>query len=174
MLLKDKGGILPLTGIKSIAVIGDDAGAAASVQATNSVVPIGNRLSVPSDAIASRAGTAIKVVYEKGTMGIGPLPAIPASAWHPASGQGQGLTGTYYKQSGWAGEPVATQTDRRRSISMRPLFLPSLRPLPQAQRVPVVVVPVAAEDAAARPVSHGRPSGKERLFLRPLECTDSA
>lgn len=103
VLLKNKGGVLPLSGVKSIAVIGDDAGAEASVQATNSVVPVAGKLSVPSEAIAARAGAGVKVVYEKGTLGIGPLPAVPASAWR--------LTGTYYKGAGWTGDPVATQTD---------------------------------------------------------------
>ena len=40
VLLKNKAGVLPLSGVKSIAVIGDDAGAEASVQATNSAVPV--------------------------------------------------------------------------------------------------------------------------------------
>jgi beta-glucosidase len=103
VLLKNKGGVLPLTGVKSIAVIGDDAGAEASVQATNSVVPVAGKLSLPSDAITRRAGAGVKVTYEKGTMGIAPLPAVPASAWK--------LTGTYYKGAGWTGDPVATQPD---------------------------------------------------------------
>ena len=103
VLLKNKGGLLPLTGVKSIAVIGDDAGPDASVQATNSLVPIG-KLSVPSEAIAARAGAAVKVVYEKGTMGIAPLPAVPPSAWRD-------LKGTYYKTLDWSGDPVATETD---------------------------------------------------------------
>ncbi len=121
VLLKNKGGILPLTGIKSIAVIGDDAGPNASVQATNSVVPVAGKLSLPSEAIAARAGSAVKVVYEKGTMGIAPLPAIPASAW-------QGLQGTYYKALAWSGEPLATQTDATVDFNAPPV--PALAPPP--------------------------------------------
>jgi beta-glucosidase len=118
VLLKDKGGVLPLSGVKSIAVIGDDAGAAASVQATNSGVPVAGKLSVPSDAITARAGAGVKVVYEKGTLGIGPLPAVPASAWK--------LTGTYYKGAGWTGDPVATQTDATIDFTAPPV--PALTP----------------------------------------------
>jgi beta-glucosidase len=123
VLLKNKGNLLPLTGIKSIAVIGDDAGPDASIQATNSVVPIGNKLSVPSEAIAARAGSGVKVVYEKGTMGIAPLTPIPASAW-------QGLQGTYYKGSGWTGEPVAKQADANIDFNAPPVA--SLNPPPPA------------------------------------------
>src|SRR6185503_13145989 len=121
--LKNKGNLLPLTGVKSIAVIGDDAGAAASIQATNSVVPIGNKLSVPSEAITARAGSGVKVVYEKGTMGIAPLTPIPASAW-------QGLQATYYKESAWAGEPVAKQADANIDFNATPVA--ALNPAPPA------------------------------------------
>ena len=119
VLLKNKGNILPLSGVKSIAVIGDDAGAAASIQATNSVAPVGDRLSVPAQAIAARAGSSVKVVYEKGTMGIAPLAAIPASAL-------QGLHGTYYKSLGWTGDAVATQNDANLDFNAPPV--PSLAP----------------------------------------------
>ena len=145
VLLKNKNGLLPLTGVKSIAVIGDDAGPAASVQATNSLVPLGGRLSIPSEAIAARAGSAIKVTYEKGTMGIGPLPAIPASALRPASGQGQGLQATYFKTYGWAGDPVATQVDAALDFNAPPVasLAPPAPPAgapggrgPRAPRVP--------------------------------------
>jgi len=118
VLLKNKGGVLPLSGVKRIAVIGDDAGAAASVQATNSVVPVAGKLSVPAEAIAARAGVGVTVVYEKGTLGIGPLPAVPASAWK--------LTGTYYKGAGWSGEPVATQADATIDFTAPPV--PALTP----------------------------------------------
>jgi beta-glucosidase len=118
VLLKNMGGVLPLSGVKRIAVIGDDAGAAASVQATNSVVPVAGKLSVPAEAIAARAGLGVTVVYEKGTLGIGPLPAVPASAWK--------LTGTYYKGAGWSGEPVATQADATIDFTAPPV--PALTP----------------------------------------------
>ncbi len=122
VLLKNKGGVLPLSGVKSIAVIGDDAGAAASVQATNSAVPVAGKLSVPSEAIAARAGAGVKVVYEKGTLGIGPLPAVPASAWK--------LTGTYYRGAGWTGDPVATQADTTIDFTAPPVD--ALNPAPAA------------------------------------------
>ncbi len=127
VLLKNKGNLLPLTGVKSIAVIGDDAGAAASIQATNSVVPIGNKLSIPSDAITARAGSGVKVIYEKGTMGIAALTPIPASGF-------QNLQGTYYKESNWAGEPVAKQADA--SIDFNAPPVPALTPAPPAGGAP--------------------------------------
>lgn len=120
VLLKNKGNLLPLTRVKLIAVIGDDAGPAASVQATNSVVPIG-KPSVPSEAIAARAGSGVKVVYEKGTLGIAPLPAVPASAW-------KDLRGSYYKSLDWSGQPVATQNDSSLDFAAPPVA--SLAPPP--------------------------------------------
>lgn len=120
VLLKNAGNVLPLRGVKSIAVIGDDAGPDESVQATNSVVPIG-KPSLPSDAITERAGAGVKVVYEKGTMGIAPLPAVPASAW-------KDLRGTYYRSLDWSGEPVATQTDAELDFKAPPVA--SLAPPP--------------------------------------------
>jgi len=103
VLLKNKGGLLPLSGIKSIAVIGDDAGPGASIQATNSLVPVGGNLSVPSTAIVARAGASVKVVYERGTTGIALLTPVPSSAWH--------LQATYYKGLEWTGDPISAQTD---------------------------------------------------------------
>jgi beta-glucosidase len=120
VLLKNKGGLLPLTGVKSIAVIGDDAGPAASVQATNSFVPIG-KLSVPSEAITARAGASVKVVYARGTMGVAPLPPVPESAW-------KDLKGTYYKALNWQGDPVGTETDP--ALDFNAPLLPALAPPP--------------------------------------------
>ena len=144
VLLKNKGGLLPLSGVKSIAVIGDDAGADASVQATHSVVPVAGKLSVPSEAITARAGAGVKVVYEKGTLGIGPLPAVPASAWK--------LTGTYYKGAGWSGDPVATQPDATIDFTAPPVAALS-PPAP----------PAPAAGAAAGGRGGGRGGGAPRI-----------
>jgi beta-glucosidase len=59
-------------------------------------------------------------------MGIAPLPPIPAGAWRPPSGQGQGLEGTYYKALAWSGDPVATQTDAAIDFNAPPV--PALAP----------------------------------------------
>ena len=118
VLLKNKGGLLPLAGVKSIAVIGDDAGSSASVQATNSVVPVTGKLSIPAEAIAARAGAGIKVITAQGTMGMAPLAAIPASDLK--------LQGTYYKALAWAGEPIVTQSDSTLDFNAPPV--PALAP----------------------------------------------
>ena len=118
VLLKNKGGLLPLAGVKSIAVIGDDAGSSASVQATNSVVPVTGKLSIPAEAISARAGAGIKVITAQGTMGMAPLPAIPASDLK--------LQGTYYKALAWAGEPIVTQSDSTLDFNAPPV--PALAP----------------------------------------------
>ena len=85
VLLKNKGGVLPIdpARVKSIAVIGDDAGPHVTIGLNGSGHVYATKVSVPIDAITARAGNAIKVTYVQGTAGIGPLPAIPASVMKP-------------------------------------------------------------------------------------------
>jgi beta-glucosidase len=69
----------------------------------------------------------VKVVYEKGTMGIAPLPAVPASVW-------RNLRGTYYKSLDWTGKPVATQSDAAIDFAAPPV--PALAPPPPPSGAP--------------------------------------
>ena len=69
------------------------------------------KVSVPLAAITARAGNAIKVTYAQGTAGIGPLPAIPASAMKPSSGAGQGLLADYFSSSNSTGLPVVSRVE---------------------------------------------------------------
>ena len=77
VLLKNSGSILPLKGVHSIALIGDDAGKNASMQMTTSNVPNDNP-SLPVDAIPARAGSGVKVRYVSGPTGLSPLPEMQA------------------------------------------------------------------------------------------------
>ncbi len=95
VLLKNDGHALPLDRVKSIAVIGADAGPEAVVMETGSANVHVQNLSVPIDAIRERAGN-IPVTYERGSVGIRALFSIPAEVFTPPNGNGQGLKGIYY------------------------------------------------------------------------------
>ena len=99
VLLKNKGNVLPLAGVHSIAIFGDDAGKNASLLMTSANTPIENP-SLPVDAITARAGSAIKVSYVAGTPGLGPLPEMQAT-----------FAGSYYASPDLAGDALVTRTD---------------------------------------------------------------
>ena len=123
VLLKNTKNVLPLSkNVDSIAVIGDDAGPNAQVMETGSAEVHVMTLSVPLDAIKARAGSNIHVTYAPGTLGIGPLPAIPSGVLAPPAGQeGHGLLATYYKTADWSGDPAATRVDPTINFSDAPL-----------------------------------------------------
>ncbi len=109
VLLKNAGEILPLNtkSLRSIAVIGSAAtemqfGAAgsASVQPFYSVSPLAG--------IKQKAGPGVAVSYVSGLEQGEP---IPASAFTPASGAGQGLHGEYFADKNLEGAPAVVRTD---------------------------------------------------------------
>ena len=99
VLLKNKGALLPLTGIKSLAIIGDDAGKNASVQMTSANVPI-DTPNFPVDAITARGGSAVKVTYVPGTPGLGPLPPMQAD-----------FSAAFYSTPDLSGNALVTRKD---------------------------------------------------------------
>jgi beta-glucosidase len=113
VLLKNRESVLPIETekVKSIAVIGDDAGANVTIGLNGSGHVYATRVSVPVDAIRERAGESIRVNYAKGTVGIGPLPAIPDSVLKPESGEGHGLLARYFDSSDANGIPVVSRTE---------------------------------------------------------------
>ena len=127
VLLKNTRGVLPLVAsqLKSIAVIGDDAGAGVTVEESGSAHVNVARLSLPLEAIRARAGNSIHVAYARGTLGIGPLPAVPSSAWKPESGEGPGLLASYYQTADWSGTPLVARIDPTVDFGEAPL--PELR-----------------------------------------------
>lgn len=111
VLLKNAGGVLPFAAPRSVAVIGDAAGAgyrshgggSGSVNAYGGVV-------TPLAGITARAGSApggIPVTYARGTLGVGALPAVPADAL------GAGLRAVYYASADLTGTVLATTTTDR-------------------------------------------------------------
>ncbi len=123
VLLKNEGGLLPFSQrVKSFAVIGDDAGPDAQVMETGSAQVHVVKLSVPVDAIRARAGKEASVTYAEGTLGIGPLPAVPADVFTPPAGsEGHGLLATYYSTPDWSGDPVETRIDPTIDFSGAPI-----------------------------------------------------
>ena len=113
VLLKNRLAVLPIDAakVKSIAVIGDDAGSNVTIGLNGSAHVFATKVSIPLDAIRTRAGNGIQVTYAAGTAGIGPLQAIPASALKPSSGEGQGLTASYFSSSNSTGLPVVARLE---------------------------------------------------------------
>jgi beta-glucosidase len=66
---------------------------------TSSNVPMDNP-SIPVDAIAARAGNAVKVTYVPGTPGLGPLPGMQAD-----------FAATFYSSPDLTGSPVRDRVD---------------------------------------------------------------
>ncbi|WDF74577.1 glycoside hydrolase family 3 C-terminal domain-containing protein [Novosphingobium sp. KACC 22771] len=107
VLLRNQGGVLPLgAGLSRVAIIGDDAGE--HVQTTeryggfvknDEIKPM-----APRAAIRAALPESVKVDYAPGTLGIAPLPAIPASALRD-------LTATYYASPDFSGKPALTRAE---------------------------------------------------------------
>ena len=107
VLLKNAANVLPLSGaVSSIAVIGYDAGPATQRMEGGSPAVVGGPVVTPLDAITARAGQGVSVTYAPGTVGVVPLPIVPAGVLTPSSGTGPGLFGTYYASMDLSGSPV--------------------------------------------------------------------
>jgi beta-glucosidase len=113
VLLKNKGDVLPLdtARVKSIAIIGDDAGPHVTIGLNGSGHVYASRVSIPVDAITVRAGSGIKVTYAQGTVGISLLPPIPPNFLKPESGEGQGLLARYFNSADSNGIPVMSRVE---------------------------------------------------------------
>ncbi len=113
VLLKNKDHVLPIVAgkVKRLAVIGVAAGPQAVIGEEGPTVYV-EKLSVPSEAIAARAGTAAMQVSVQGIgSGIRALPLLKGDVLTPASSAGHGLTGSYYRSGDLSGEPAVTRTD---------------------------------------------------------------
>jgi beta-glucosidase len=122
VLLKNDGGLLPLSAKKpaaahttspgatsSIAVIGRDAGPDALTAGGGSAAVSADSVVTPYQGIAARAGNDVSVQYAPGDSQYGSLPPVPSSVLTPSSGGGNGLTGTYYSGTTPSGTPLTTK-----------------------------------------------------------------
>jgi beta-glucosidase len=107
VLLKNESGALPIrSGVRSIAVIGYDAGPGTQNMEGGSAAVVGGPVVTPLDAITARAGQGVAVTYAPGTLGVVPLPIVPSAVLTPSSGTGPGLLGTYYASIDESGSPL--------------------------------------------------------------------
>ncbi len=127
VLLKNKNHVLPISPekVKSIAVIGIAAGPQAVIGEQGPTVYV-EKLSVPSEAIASRAGSSIKVSYHSVGAGIRPLPLLGGDVLTPSPGSGHGLTASYYRSGNLSGDPALTRVDS--DVDVNGLPAPELGP----------------------------------------------
>jgi len=109
VLLKNDGGILPIGRlVRSVALIGPQAGADANVveQGSPYVKPV--RLQPVLPAVTARAGERIAVTYADGTSGLGPLPPFDPALVKTADGQ-PGWRAEYFANPNldFSGPPLA-------------------------------------------------------------------
>jgi beta-glucosidase len=102
VLLKNAG-VLPLDNraVRSIAVIGSDAGAGAHTQGEGSSLVLGRDAVLPFKAIADRAGAGVTVTYTPSAS-----PPIPGEFLTPSRGFGHGLLARFYADRTYSGRPV--------------------------------------------------------------------
>src|ERR1700722_2712559 len=125
VLLKNDRGALPLSPrVRSIAVIGDDAGAdaryggggSAAVNPTNPVTPLAG--------ITSRAQQAGDTVsYSQGNSNYLSLSALPDADFTPTAGAGPGWTATYYAGSTASGTPLGSEVVTSLNVTGTPAIV---------------------------------------------------
>ncbi|TVZ06929.1 glycosyl hydrolase [Trebonia kvetii] len=111
VLLKNNGGVLPFgKRDKSIAVIGNDAGAGAMYGGGGSAAVNPTSPVTPLAGITSRAQQAGDTVsYAQGNANYQALSALPAADFTPTTGTGPGWTATYYAGSTASGTPLGSE-----------------------------------------------------------------
>ena len=115
VLLKNEAGLLPLTDVKSIAVIGQNAHQA-QIMGGGSAGVTPHYIISPLAGIRNRAGADIQVDYAIGCAIHRSLPAIPQSWLTTASGA-NGVDVAYFDNPDLAGEPVAQVVTGKTDLS---------------------------------------------------------
>ena len=128
VLLQNRRRALPLTpGVRSIAVIGHDAGAGTQVEENGSpAVRSSAPVITPLAAISARAGRRVRVTSAPGTLGVVALPVLPAAVLTPSTGSGHGLSATYYASADLSGPPITTRTDPTVSFASKRAVLQTI------------------------------------------------
>ena len=113
VLLRNSGNALPLNtrGLRSVAVIGADAGAWAETSGGGSAHVLSDSVVTPLQGITARADSGVQVSYSQGSGPFDALPDIPSASLAPADGTGQGLTALVYPNARLSGTPAVTGTD---------------------------------------------------------------
>ncbi|MDX6354777.1 MAG: beta-glucosidase, partial [Streptomyces sp.] len=113
VLLKNTSSVLPVAStVKSVAVIGADAGTDAMTQGGGSAAVTAPHVITPYQGIKSRAGSGTTVTYAPGvTSSSGALTPVAAQYLKPSSGTGTGLFGEYHNSTDLSGAVVASRVD---------------------------------------------------------------
>ncbi len=129
VLLKNTASVLPLetAKVRSVAVIGADAGSAAVTTGYGSSQVKAPFVSDPLAALRRRAGRSTTVTYSDGGSTTAPLPPVPTELLTPASGIGHGLTLTLTQTDPDTG-PLSVRT-------VQPTVDLSLRPHPSVNTI---------------------------------------
>ena len=101
-LLKNEGGLLPLKGIQSLAIIGPNAAEAVLEGGGSSRVTPAYRVS-PLEALKAKLGKKVKIVFEQGCDNVDQPITVPPS-WLK-----DGMHGAFYARADFSGKPMFTQ-----------------------------------------------------------------
>jgi beta-glucosidase len=113
VLLRNEAQVLPLAAqVKSIVVLGAQAGAKPQAATSGSAYIEPARAAAAIDEIRLRAGTSARVTYVRGSLGLDALPAIPTAVLHTPEG-GAGLRVEYFgnPRLDFAGRPLFVRID---------------------------------------------------------------
>ncbi|MBO2450665.1 glycoside hydrolase family 3 C-terminal domain-containing protein [Actinomadura barringtoniae] len=108
VLLKNRGGVLPLRKNRSVALIGASSRTAVATGGGSAGVAPTYKVS-PLEAFQARG---VKVTQSQGMppVELGPQPAVPTYALKSEDGR-PGLTARYFKNPNWTGDPAVTRVD---------------------------------------------------------------
>ncbi len=131
VLLKNRGGALPLSpAAGSIAVIGHDAGAGTQIEENGSPAVLHGPVIAPLAGIRHLVGSASRITYAPGTLGVVPLPDIPTSVLTPTGAQGHGVRARFFSGQSATGKPLAARLVRTVDFASKPT---PLAPIPNAK-----------------------------------------
>ncbi|MET9222649.1 glycoside hydrolase family 3 C-terminal domain-containing protein [Streptomyces sp. NPDC003300] len=113
VLLKNGSSVLPVaSSVKSMAVIGDDAGTGAMTQGGGSAGVNAPHVITPYQGLKSRAGSGTTVTYAQGVASAnGSLSPVGSTYLKPSQGTGSGLYGEYHNSKDLSGAVVASRVD---------------------------------------------------------------
>lgn len=112
VLLKNRDGVLPLSSHTNIAVIGHQAGSGAVVAELGSGRIPPSHLEPVLPALRARAGGKAQITYAQGTLGLDPLPPMPAAMVRGPGGEA-GFRAEYFANSNFdfSGSPFLTRQE---------------------------------------------------------------
>ena len=122
VLLKDDGDVLPFgPNVKSVAIIGTQATDKAIVTEQGSPHVEPNHLAPVLAAVQQRAGSGVQISFAPGTLGLRPLPMLPASYFKTPDGK-PGVQAEYYANPdrNFSGRPMAVRTEPSISLDQIP------------------------------------------------------